>query len=441
MTFEEIDLPKNTIKRSRNKNKTINNTRTTKSTIESFNKLIKRNSYNIGSLSTKIFPSPVKEVNPLPIKLGEIKEIDSVVNDSTGRNKNQDDTKNIKNKNEEGNNLIKKESNSSINNSKNKNININKRKSSFLKNSLLDNNQIKENQAEQINNSDNSNKSKNNKNNNININHFKKEIKTKFSTRNTPKLSSKNLSSKNLSSKNLSSKEIKKQSSKSKSKSNKINQIIEKNSQSYIDSEKQEKKSENLWKSQEKSDYISNNDNDNLLLDNNSLLNDSGSFGNYQASNLLENLSEQFKEKDYITNNISKKNKNAKNEENEKNNEKLVSNSKDKNKKIKFKFNAYNENNDAENKDSLSFEQLSSLNKGDNALIKKIKMIESKEERIKINKNINSIDKNKIDDNLKENNSNLYMLNFREGTANGEKPPFTLMDTKGIFFEFFKKKK
>ena len=68
-------------------------------------------------------------------------------------------------------------------------------------------------------------------------------------------------------------------------------------------------------------------------------------------------------------------------------------------------------------------------------------MIESKEEQIKINKNINSIDKNKIDDNLKENNSNLYMLNFREGTANGEKPPFTLMDTKGIFFEFFKKKK
>ena len=225
-----------------------------------------------------------------------------------------------------------------------------------------------------------------------------------------------------------------------------FHQIPDKNSLSISDNENQEKKNEEIL-SQDKNNIDSNNiiDNDNILLDNNSLINDSGSFGNYQASNILENLSKELKDKDCLPNK-NKRKKSVNNKDNDKKNDESSS-SKNRVKK-KYKLNSYNNGeNGSDNNDSN--EEVSSLKLGDSDLIKKLKIIEENEgknisnKNINKNININSTDKfkNENDDNAKINISNLYMLNFREGTANGDKEPFTIMDTKGIFFEFFKKRK
>ena len=78
-------------------------------------------------------------------------------------------------------------------------------------------------------------------------------------------------------------------------------------------------------------------------------------------------------------------------------------------------------------------------------MIKKIKNIEDKERNNNINNNNNNkmslFDKNKKRNTLNEDKDTfkLYMLNLRDTAANSAVEPFTVTDTKGIFFQFFKK--
>ena len=421
MIFEDINLPNNKNKKSRNSKKDINNIRTTNSTRGSYSnkKIIK-----INPISSKIFPSQINDISPLPIKLGEIQELDSaVVGDSSNRNRNKDENKK-KNSITSESAFGKNQNNPSVKNPIFKNNNINAKE--------------EENEEEK---NDNEKHSKSKKS------YSKKGSKNKFSSKNTPKISAKN-SAKNSREKS-NSKEVKKNSKISKISNQKLNQFLSNNSQSFNDNQKKDnnektKNKLNLLISKDQSDILLNNNNqnkDNLLFEN-SLINDSGSFGKYQNSNILENLSGQkLKERDYLINKKNKKKKTGNNNENEKNNEESNSSSskpknKDKNKN-KYKFDAYNNVNNNSDYNSNSFEENYPLNEGDNALLEKIKMIEEKESKSISKNNINYIDKNGNDN---KNNINLYMLNFRESAPNSVKEPFTITDTKGIFFEFFKKK-
>ena len=439
MTFEDINLPKNKTKKSRNKinlSKSTNNSKSTKGTYNVKN----ASSYGISSVNTKIITSS-KEITPLPIKLGEIKEIDSIVAESTGRNNNGQENKNtVENKSkskskviEESNNNPKEFNSSNDSTSgKNKNNIPSNRKESTKKNNYFDSNEIKEEEKEDENNE--SKMVQNSNNNQVNKSklYIKNESLKKNNEKETPKIrpSSKITLDKNY------SKELVKPSTKSKISNNKINQFLQNNTQSFNDILSP---TTNLKESNKLNLLISNehNFNDNLLMEN-SLLNDSGSFGNYQPSNLLENIT-QRKEKEHFAEKINKNKKIEKAEEIEKNNEEP-----DKKKKNKYKFDAYNddENEDSEDKESVSFEEISSLKeKKESMLIKKFKMIDDMEERNKstiANKNTN---KNKNNDNKdRNNNDNLYMLNFMENAPNAIKEPFIFTDNEGIFFEYFKKK-
>ena len=425
MTFEDINLPKKKQKKSRNKNNLIKRAKFSKSS-KGLHNIPNTNSYGITSTSTKLYTS-MKDIVPLPIKLGEIKEMDSAIAESTGRNNNaQENKNNIGNKSkiiEEGSMNYNKDFNSSndSNLGKYKNNSPSNKKSSAFKNAnYFNNNEIKEEEKED------ENTKANISNNKSKFSNSKKESLKNANSKDspTPKLSSKNNLDQNY------SKEYIKASTKTKMSKKKISQFLQNNTQSFNDilspAIRKESNKLNL--------LISNEHNDNLLILENSLLNDSGSFGNYQPSNLLENLTKELKEKEQL---IEKVNKIKKAEKIEKNKEEPLTR-----KKNKYKFDAYNyEDEDSKDKESLSIEEISPLNEGEeNALIKKFKMIEDMEGKNKtniINKNTNKYGKDNKD---KSNNNNLYMLNFMENAPNAVKNPFILTDNKGIFFEFFKKK-
>jgi hypothetical protein len=192
------------------------------------------------------------------------------------------------------------------------------------------------------------------------------------------------------------------------------------------------------------------NNDDNLLIEN-SLLNGSGSFGDYKASNILENLSGvNLKEKDGNKKNKKSDKKKDNGDANKSGDESSSSAAEiKKKKKNNFKFDAYNdESEESEKKDSLSFDKISSLNEGENDLIKKIKNIEEKERNIKLDKDKNQNrmslfekykKRNEVNEDKDKDTFNLYMLNLRDTAANAAVQPFTITDTKGIFFHFFKK--
>ena len=201
--------------------------------------------------------------------------------------------------------------------------------------------------------------------------------------------------------------------------------------------------------------------NNNLLIEN-SLLNDSGSFGHFQQSNLLETFSNKDKKtnrkntpkeiNDFKINKDEESHNNESEKEEENNEESSSSSSEDqkkkKKKKKKYKFSEYNNGNENIEDLSYSFDEISSL-KEENSWIKKIRMIEMKRYKEKKEKE-KGIDKNNnnpilgifSNNNEDEKNDklNLYMLNFRDVTSNAVKEPFTITDKKGIFFHFFKKK-
>jgi hypothetical protein len=138
-------MPEKKNNHSRNKKNTTNNN-SSKSTKGSNNYLKNANS-GVESLSTKIYTSSMKEIKPLPIKLGEIKEMDSVVFESTGRNRNQEEqNKNTrKNSDENSNNLIRKEMNDDSRGSKSKFPPGNKKN---IKSSFFNNDEMKEDEKE-----------------------------------------------------------------------------------------------------------------------------------------------------------------------------------------------------------------------------------------------------------------------------------------------------
>ena len=508
--FEEINMP--TKKASRNiKNNSINNNiGSTKSTRGSYNNNMKNvNSLGVDSLSGKILNTPIKEISPLPYKLCEIKEMDSAYCESSARNQEENKNKIINNNHKLDINLnnskyIIKETNLSVDSNfvneqkkekeiENENENkiekklekkereiikkdipalvpIRRKSSAFRPYTLKeeDKNEILEIKPRR-------NQSRNNL---INVNiDLKKKISTntlqkresktnviaktaqknpsaKNTPKNTPKNTTKNTprnSNRNtpkISSSN--SKETKKRKSNLNSqKDNKLNELLSSNSKLVL-----------------VANEANNNNNNNNLLIENSLLNDSGSFGHFQQSNILETFSNKDKKtnrkntpKETNDFKIDKDEENNKeDDEKEKEEEEVIEESsssssstgkkKKKKKKNKFKFNAYNNDNENIENLSYSFDELSSLRE-ENSWIKKIGMIEMKrykerkdkekekeKEKINIYKNINF--NNNEDD--KNDKINLYMLNFRDVTSNAVKEPFTITDKKGIFFDFFKKK-
>ena len=437
ITYETVNIQKKNENKniSRNKKSPINNIESSKSTKGTYNNIKNMNTIGLESLSTKIYSSPVKDIHPLPIKLGEIKEMDSVIFESTGRNKNQEDLKSIIHKNTYKNNE------ENINNIDKLPI---QKKTSL--NTFFNNNEIKEEERESEKNESNkllNNKSKKNSKNNSKNNLSKKSSKAKLNLKNTPKNSVKNSIDKSYS-KEDKNKKSKLNKNKNTNK-NTTNKNTNKNINKNINTNKSISNKLNSYMSNEESYNILNNKNedDNYLIKN-SLLNDSGMFGNYQPSNILENISGQIKEKDKDNNIVNNKTKRNEKENEEKKEKSLNSQNpkkKEKKKKNNYKFDAYsNEIEESEKKDSLSFE-ISSLNKGDNALIKKIKNIEAKEKINNEKKNIASFGKFKKgnEDNKEKEITNLYMLNLRDKTANAVVEPFTLTDNKGVFFEFFKK--
>ena len=512
--FEEINMP--TKKASRNiKNNSINNNiGSTKSTRGSYNNNMKNvNSLGVDSLSGKILNTPIKEISPLPYKLCEIKEMDSAYCESSARNQEENKNKIINNNHKLDINLnnskyIIKETNLSVdsnfvneqkkekekeieNEKENENkiekklekklekkereiikkdipalVPIRRKSSAFRpyklkeedKNEILE---IKPRRNQSRNNLINVNidlKKKTSTNilqkseskTNAIIKTAQKNPSAKNTPKNTPKNTTKNTprnSIRNTPKKSINnSKETKKRKSNLNSqKDNKLNELLSSNSKLVVVTNE------------------ANNNNNNLLIEN-SLLNDSGSFGHFQQSNLLETFSNKDKKtnrkntpKEINDFKIDKDEENNKeDDEKEKGEEEVIEESssssssigkkKKKKKKNKFKFNAYNNDNENIENLSYSFDELSSLRE-ENSWIKKIGMIEMKrykerkekekeKEKINIYKNINF--NNNEDD--KNDKINLYMLNFRDVTSNAVKEPFTITDKKGIFFDFFKKK-
>ena len=505
--FEEINMP--TKKASRNiKNNSINNNiGSTKSTRGSYNNMKNVNSLGVDSLSGKILNTPVKDINPLPYKLGEIKEMDSAICESSARNHEENKNKNKNINNKLGNEIIIKESNLSEDSNfvseqkkekekekekqlkknereiikkdipvllpvkrkstafkpyifkeedKNINLDINQRRNQSRKNMINVNIDLKKKPSASI-------FQKRESKNNVIMKTTQKNSSKKNTPKITPKITPKN-TSKNTprnSNKNTpkitgnNNKETKKVKSKMNSiKDNKLNEILSSNSKLLLVTNEA-------------------NDNNNNLLIENSLLNESGSFGLLQQSNILETLSNKDKKtkrrnaskenNDFNTNTEEEKEESYK-EDNEKENEEgnieeSSSSSKGRKRKKKkkkktFKFNAYNNDNENIENLSYSFDEISSL-KEDDSWIKKIGMIEMKQykEKKENEKKIENINKNNnifsnIYKNINYNNNeddkndkiNLFMLNFRDVTSNAIKEPFIFNDKKGIFFKFFKKK-
>ena len=145
------------------------------------------------------------------------------------------------------------------------------------------------------------------------------------------------------------------------------------------------------------------------------ILQESGFFGNYQNSNLSNDLTKERE-------NISK------------NNNKIVKNEVQ---VEKINFNPYEIKHTISSEDTSSYKE--NDNDNNNNLAQKLRIIEIKEERNKIDKIIEG--KNKKS-NFKSKNKEigLYMLNWKSGVSNSKEEPFCYLDNKGIFYEYFRKK-
>ena len=294
ITYETVNIQKKNENKniSRNKKSPINNIESSKSTKGTYNNIKNMNTIGLESLSTKIYSSPVKDIHPLPIKLGEIKEMDSVIFESTGRNKNQEDLKSIIHKNTYKNNE------ENINNIDKLPI---QKKTSL--NTFFNNNEIKEEERESEKNESNKllnnkskknskNNSKKNSKNNSKNNLSKKSSKAKLNLKNTQKNSVKNSIDKSYS-KEDKNKKSKLNKNKNTNK-NTTNKNTNKNINKNINTNKSISNKLNSYMSNEESyDILNNKNEDDNYLIKNSLLNDSGMFGNYQPSNILENISGQ----------------------------------------------------------------------------------------------------------------------------------------------------
>ena len=432
--FEDISIQNNKSRNKKIKNETLTSIDSTK-TSKNASHRINIELDNTKNVKSKIFQNTKKEV--IPLKLGEIKEVDNAIIETSQR-KNKKENDKIKKINDNTNNINfnsnSQKQNKSINSNENNNINLNNNqqlKLGFHKN--IDEEYNKLSYKEQ---NSNLEKAYNLSND---INNVKFPRKTSYTLR--PKslhnfdkkkdlniLKFKEENEENKMKKINNDKDLKLKTSliQEENDINKNNENNKSNSPSF-----------NLLSKKEKENRI-----DNSSLNNNSIniIQESGSFGNYQFSNFIskediskENQEKEIKRQKTIKTKKTEKNKNFSNLKNldeiSKKNIKKV---------ITFKFNPY-ENQKSKENDTFSSEETSSLKEEEDDLLQKIRNIEMKEERNKIDKIIEGkkIEKNKFMEKHKE--KDLYMLNLRNNVANELQEPFIYTDNKGIFFQFFKK--
>ena len=392
--YEDINTQKN---KSRNKIKnenltSIDSTKPSRNTNNTSKQRLSIEFDNLKKVKSRILN---KEFAPIPIKLGEIKEADNDLSETTKRNNmkenkindNNNDI-NLNNINDNTNQIITFQSNKLISSAFNK-------KKEENKNSFKEQSSSQEKLDSQQSNDINNIKIKRKSSSSVRPSNFKNILKE----------------------------------------NNNINKSIKKN-------EKENK--EELSFIQDNNDINKNNNNspsfnslirkeknnveDKLELNNSSenILQESGSFGNYQYSNLIskENI---FQENEKET----KRQKSKKRIEKKKININI--------KKIKdYNFNPF-ENQKSKDDDSISSEETSSI-KEEEDIIQKLRNIEMKEERNKIDKMIEGKNKkNKKNEKKEKLENELYMINWRNCVANAIQEPFIYKDTKGIFFDFFKK--
>ena len=422
LIFEDLTEQKNKSrnKKIQNENMTsIDSTKPSKSTTNTIKQRLSYEFNNIKNINTRM-SSITKEINN---KLGEIKEADSVLSEASAKrnieeNKNIEEINKINNNTSNTNNISQNKSSSNdtnnINNNQQTKNSINKEKEDNSIKEQSSNHEKAESQpinTQQVNDS-----------NNINI-------KRKSSTKVRPS-NFRNLLKENDTKKNVSNNLIKKESNKD------IKEI--KVEVSFVQEPNDLNNNENNSPSFNSLIKKDNNNLDNLVANNNSenILKESGSFGNYNYSNFIskDNISKEKKEKDL------KRQKSMKNKKPEGNNKNIKDNNNDiiPQKSVKkitnINFDPYEIQ---KSEDSISSEETSSKKEEDD-IIQKIRNIEIKEERNKIDKiREGKKNKNKYDESQKE--FEFYKLNWRSNAANAIQEPFIYKDTKGIFYNFFKK--
>ena len=386
--------------KSRNKkNKSENNinsigSRASKSTSNTLKRI---------SLESKLFPIQNKEISPLNVKLGEIKEADSILSEATNRIQPIESNNNL-------NNFINKNNeNNSNNNSNNNSINNNKidDKINKVNTSNISNKLSQSKRESKIKNAPNKKYSKEIQFNNINDSNQKKvtiNLENEFYEENK---NYNNISKDDSLIQHINSKEN-------------INNNIPYNSQSFNSINKIEalnpnkklkinKKKISKIKTIEVLNFNENDENSENILQ------ESGFFGNYKNSNLSNDLT---KERENISKNNNKIEKNEVQVE-------------------KINFNPYEIKHTISSEDTSSYKE--NDNDNNNNLAQKLRIIEIKEERNKIDKIIEGKNKKSI---FKSKNKEigLYMLNWKSGVSNSKEEPFCYLDNKGIFYEYFRKK-
>jgi len=441
--FEDISMHKSKSRNKKNKNEimtSIDSTKTSKNTSNTLKQKLSTETDNIKNIKSKIIPSISKEVAPIPLKLGEIKEADSNLSESTTRKKEQE------NKNSLDINKINDNINNTNNTNYKNNLSQNKSANSNDNNKLMINDSTKKKEENNKNNNnehsfslDKKENIHSNNINNINIisNISTRQEKRKSSTMVRPSNFKVLLKDINII-KNTEINNINKSPQKKETRhelffdphsndisNNSNNNIVHSNSFNLL-IEKEESKNNN---------YKTNNSNNNITANNDSenFLKQSNSFINYNYSNLVpKKYSSKKIQKIEIKRQKSKKT------------EKKTTKSKKINfvdvpattikKVVTFNFDAY-ENKKSE--DSISSEETSSIKENDD-IIQKIRDIEMKEEHNKIDKIIEG-KKNEKSNNDSDDEIGIYMLNLRNNVANAIQQPFIYTDNKGIFFNFFKK--
>ena len=410
--FEDINIQKSKSRNVNSKNEnlsSIDSTKTSKNTNNTLKQRLSFESENIKSIKSKI-NTKSKETAPKSVKLGEIKEADSVSSEASTKQKKIQLNKTIK-KNSYRNSINITERNFNINQLINKNFRKIKTENNIkdIKDISLSS---EKNEGITSNNANNSNNSPN-------------QLKNSFSI-------------KQNSFKNINKDEI------NNSKEMKQNESIEQKQKEMHNYDSPSfnrltRKDKNQNFDLNDSKYVNNNEN---------FFEESHSFGNYNSSNFIskENNSKEIKENNTNRRQKSSNLKNNKNEIAKENNNKEILPKKNFKKQItNINLNLYeNEKNIEKSKDTVTSEESSSsikkeVDDDDDNLLQKIRNIEMKEERKKIDRIIEGNKyKNKIEE--EKNDIELYMLNWRNKMANSIQEPFCYTDTKGIFFDFFKKK-
>ena len=433
LIVEDINVQKNKSRNKKIKNEiltSIDSTKTSKNTNNAINQRLSFEFEKIKNIKKKINPITNKEITPIPIKLGEIKEADSVMSESTRRkkikaNKNNDNKANLNNS-----------QNKSHNSNDNNNISINFNSDKLIKKSFHKKREgnIKENFKEQSSSPERVDSQLSNDTNKIKI--IRKSSSTVRPSNFKNLIKEHKINIINDSDANKSKKYFEEEKKIEVSFIQENNEI---NNKKGLNNNINSPSFNSLIK-KEKNAIKNNSKEENLTSEN--ILQESGSFGNYQYSNLLskdilqENQEKEPKrQKSKKIKNIERKSIKNKNINDLKEEELL---SKYNIKKIAdYNFNPF-ENQNSKDDDSISSEETSSIKEQDD-IIQKIRNIEMKEERNKIDKMIEGKKNKKNKKDKKNKEIELYMINWGNNLANATKQPFIYTDKKGIFYDFFKK--